>query len=628
MGKKKTNGDSGERESEAIDREMDEAAGPLDGEDEAEEAIDVTPAVTPEEEQLAARVLETLRTSEKALTVAELHPEQNVEGEPGYVASGQVEKAALLLVERGVAQREGEAFVAVRPGVLARRRAELLQMFVELSFSEAEWADADRAASTGVDKDPTKRADATALVAAGLLAAPDANADYYSAGEKAEEVVLRGALTLVEETMAECRESGAAVITDGDVGAELAKERTSRQGFESMYEGALLDRALAQQAAERARADIETLRTWFTTNNLPCPLDKPEIPKPPRDEFSHSVHVDAVARGKMYGIRIGLQRRQGDIDAVFATAKAQHKAHSELVTAKLKSLDEAAEGMWYDAQVFRRTDVRRGVAEIVSVDDESWILATIPLRSEEVGGEPAKAEPETPPLPAPTPAPEAAPADPGAMTIIPADQHGTLAAAVASPAFAEKLAAATGQKVTVDASGPVPVVTVSDQPKRDLVLDKKHVADAIVEYVATLKEDEAQSAHVVTNALASIFGVPDASIQSLGMLVKAAAKSAHQKGLIRWELSEGVEWIGRPREKKANGGAASAEEADAPARALAKIRAAGPEGLRRSELTEDEEAAVDTLIERAAVKKNGKKGLGARLVAGEHAPANGAEVSA
>lgn len=629
--------DAEEHEAEAIDREMDAAAGPMGEEDEEtadteedeeEEAESPEPeakaAPTAEEEALAERVLASLRASDKPLTVTALHAEIG-EGGPnggqdGYIASGQVEKAVLLLVDRGVAMREGEAFLAVPPAVLAKRRARLL-------------ADATTDGELGVDGE--QEADARALAHAGLaqvfdsVESSDEGLALFVNDDQEAEILRRGALVLVCETMADCREAApvGVMIVDGNPGVEIAKLRRQVSGVEALYEGAIRQRAEGQQALEKVRANVETLREWFAKNNLAWPLDKPEVPKPPRQDFTHTITVDLTVKGRMYGIRKKIAARLDDATAALNQAKADFKTAESAATIKIKALDDAEAGLFYDVNVYREVDVQAGVARLRAVEDESWVVEEVALRSEQIAAERAKAE-------APPAAPEAAPAAPdGAMPIVPADQHGALQAAVASPAFAAKLAEATGQPVSVDTSGAVPVVTVGGEParpKRDLVLDKKHVEEAVVELVGTFRPDEATTTREATDALAKLYSIAD--VQALGLLVKAAAKSAHKKGLIRWELVGGDEVIARLPEKKPEAPTATEPAKDPVERALAMVRAAGPEGIRRTDvlgaIDDDTINVIETLLERGAIKANGKRGVAARVIAAEHLPTNGAaEVS-
>jgi len=179
---------------------------PADESDNEEESDGAPEAFSEAEEKLAADVLAKLRASDKALTVAELHPETNEAGTDGYVAAGQIDKVLKkILVPHGVAELDGEAFVAVRPGVLAKRRGELLARLAEDALQDEEWADSLRAMHEAFT--PTDWADARRLLAAGLLSPPEEDGEdlFTCPEEKAKEILRRGAIALVEEAMLECR---------------------------------------------------------------------------------------------------------------------------------------------------------------------------------------------------------------------------------------------------------------------------------------------------------------------------------------------------------------------------------------------------------------------------------------
>jgi hypothetical protein len=595
---------------------------PDDESDEEEEPADEAPETfTDAEEALAATTLEKLRASDKALTVAELHPETNEEGSAGYVAAGQIDKVLKkMLVPRGLAAQDGEAFVAVRPGALASRRAELLAAVAKARLESDD---------THAIADATEAEDAAALEKAGLAFISrdddgDGPAVVWANDEMATAAISRGAIVLVAETMTECRESGASVIVDGDAGAALAKAETALRVLDAKLDVMWKDLGIARSALSVKTGEVETLRGWFRTNNMAFPLDKPEVPKPPREEFTHTITPSVSDKGRMYGIRLTLTARLAEVDAAFAVAKETHKTRSVLLNGQLKSLDDAVTGMFYDAPAFRRVDLQRGVAQIVHASDESWVLEEKELRSEQIEAEKAKAEEAAKPAPA-TVAP---PAADGAMRIIPpGEEHGsevagTLAAAVASPGFAEKYATAIGKDVTVDTSGTVPVISVSDRPKAP-PLNPASVRAEVEKFCNDLQDDTLVSVADMTERLAkAVWGVEHGT--EFAGLVKLAFRAAHKAGTIHYELSEGVEKIGKVRAAKA-APAASTTTID---NVLGVIRAAGAKGMAPGDVTgEGVVEAVEALKERGAIVHNGKRGKGARLVAKEFV-ANGASAEA
>ena len=586
---------------------------PADESDNEEESDGAPEAFSEAEEKLAADVLAKLRASDKALTVAELHPETNEAGTDGYVAAGQIDKVLKkILVPHGVAELDGEAFVAVRPGVLAKRRGELLARLAEDALQDEEWADSLRAMHEAFT--PTDWADARRLLAAGLLSPPEEDGEdlFTCPEEKAKEILRRGAIALVEEAMLECREGGEEVITDGDSGKVIANAERLLREMDAKLEQGKKDLGVARAALAAKTADVETLRGWFRTNNLPFPLDKPEAPKPPREEFTHTITPSAADKGRMYGIRLKLQARRAEVDATLTTAKATHKAHAEMLDGRIKSLDDAVTGMFYDAPAFRRVLIDRGVAQVVHVEDESWVLDEKELRSEQIAAEKAKAEEAAKP-PAPVPEPKSAeellPAD-GAMRIIPpGEEEGTTA------------------EGTIPAAPPAPVVPVPERlpapPKPPLTTES--VRAEMKSFCDALPAGEMVSVTEFLGRVArQVFGVdPESSIANLA---KVAVRSLHKAGTIHFELDGGREMIGKVRTKadtEADKAAASGEK-NAADKMLDEIRAAGSKGLPVHDLDKDTREA---LIQRGAVARNGGRGKAAHLVAKEFA-SNGASAEA
>ena len=579
------------------------------------------------EEKLACEVIVKLRASDKPLTVAELHQETNEEDKEGYVPAGQIDKVLKkMLVPRGLAALDGEAFVAVAPGVLAQRRGEMLASYVSFAVQENdEWGDAIRAYEEAFTAE--QHADAAALADAGLLKVDeDAPAErghdpgYSCVDERAKEILTRGAIALVTDMMPECRESGAAVVVDGDPAKALAKAESLLKQTDAKLERAVKEREDARKGLAAKADQVDVLVAWFKKNNLPSPLDKPEVPKPPREEFTHTITPTAADKGRMYGIRVKVMARLTDVDATLAAAKATHKTHSEMLNTRLKSLDDAVTGLFYDAPAFRRVDLQRGVAQIVHVEDESWVLDEKELRSEQIEAEKAKAEEAVKPA--------AAPGDGDTMQIIPPGADGgsevasTLGAAVASPGFAEKLADKLGVPVRVDASGAVPVITVSDKPPPPT---PEEIGKHLVQIVAVIAPNDTLSLSDVAVRLARpVFGVEPGD--HFGKLVKKAAREQHKVGTIHWEARDGGEWISAPRTKdgaKNSASAAAPGEPDMIEKVLGVIRASGAKGMAPGDVEgPGVEAAVETLKGRGAIVHNGKRGRGARLLAKEFAPSD------
>jgi len=590
--------------------------------DEEEPSGEAPETFTDAEEALAATTLEKLRASDKALTVAELHPETNEEGSAGYVPAGQIDKVLKrMLVPRGLAAQDGEAFVAVRPGALAQRRGELLAAVVKARVQSDD---------TQAITDAAMAEDAAALEKAGLAFISkdedDGSAVVWANDEMAEATMRRGSIALVEDALPDCREGGAAVVVDGDAAKALANAERLLKEFDKKLEGSTKDLGVARQALGAKTQDVETLRAWFRTNGLSFPLDKPEAPKPPREEFGHSIAPSAEDKGRMYGIRLKLQARRAEVDATLATAKGMHKTHVEMLDGRIKALDDAVNGMFYDAPVFRRVDLQRGVAQIVHVEDESWVLEEKELRSEQIAEEKAKAEEALKPAPVAADAPP--PGTDGAMRILPPGEEngsevaGTLAAAVASPGFAQKLADKLGVPVTVDASGAVPVISVTERPKPP-PLNPASVRAEVEKFCNDLVDDALVSVADMTERLAkAVWGVEHGT--EFAGLVKLAFRAAHKAGTIYYELSDSIEKVGKVRSTKA----APAADGTTIDNVLGVIRAAGAKGMAPGEIVgEGVIEAVQTLKERGAIVHNGKRGKGARLVAKEHAT-NGASAEA
>lgn len=605
-------------DAEQMERHEREGAFVVDNKQHGASASAEAPSA--EEEALAVRVLESLRSSSKPLTVAELHPEQNEEGKPGYIAAGQIDGALVRILEpRGLAQREGEAWTTVPPGAIAKRRGGLLARVAEEQLAH----------DLAYEFEAGEAHDVDALVRAGLLSKgaedsdeiADSETDGDSEGyvfvtdEQARFLLARGAIVEVESALAECRSAGTPItVTDGNAAEALAKAEAALRSFEHRLDQAVKERVAAQKLHEKLRGNLETLRDWFKRNNLACPLDKPETPKPAREEFTHTINVDGQARGKMYGIRIKLQRRQGDVDATFATAKASHKASSELIAGRMKALDDAAEGMFYDAIAFRRVDLARGVAQIVHADDETWVIEEVQLRSEQIAEEKAKIE-KPPAVETGTPT--------DAMQVIPADAP--LAEPDGSTASGNLPPPAQGTGTGQAEAAPT-AAAVAEEPKKAPTppLTSENIQVELAKLCATLDPEAEITVSEAAERLArDVWGIEPAP--SFVQLAKLAARKGHDKGLFRFLAADGTEKVGRAREKKTNG-AAPASEASPQERALDVLRPTGSEGLSRAELQSKaslDDAAVEDLIARGAIAKNGKRGLGARLVAPELLVLNG-----
>lgn len=600
------------------------------------------PLIEPGDRELADKLLGILRAAGKPLTVAELHTEVVAdipEGAEGYVPQGKVD--AILknwLLACALATQEGEAFVPVPPATLAKRRAERLAAMLKTEVLPLE---------SGIASD-VDIVDANALARAGLaqIHEDDESGERWLSldTEQLEGILQRGAYASVIEAIAECREASAAtVVTDVNAAAALGEAEAEIKRLRARAEQLNRDLGIARKALEKKTEEVETCRGWFRENNLPCPLDKPEVPKPPREEFTFSMHPDEEDKGRMYGIRLKLAARLADVDAELAMAKGRHKAQSEMLNGRIKALDDAVTGMFYDAPAFRRVDIARGVAQIVHVEDETWVLDEKELRSEQLVAEKAKADEAATPVEtsteAATPeAPAAPPAD--TMTVLPASEAAAAAAggtlptagvSSAGPNIGMPFAAAGG---TLPTAPPPKAAPAPKKKSAPVALTPETITGALTEIVGAMHPDDQISLRVAAEKIAERIGLADVP-QSLPPLVKVAARKGHEKGLFRWWVGNGDEWLARIAavvQPVADAIGAAAGAIDDTAKALEVLRAAGAAGLTRKDLAAKsglDDAAIDGLIAAGQVAKNGKKGLGARLIAAEHAPkANGVSAEA
>lgn len=583
-----------------------------ESDDEEEPSGEAPEAFTDAEEALAAETLEKLRASDKPLTVAELHPETNEEGKEGYVPAGQIDKALKrMLVPRGLAALDGEAFVAVRPGALGQRRGELLAAVVKARVQSDD---------TQAITDAAMAEDAAALEKAGLAFIStdedDGSAVVWANDEMAEATMRRGAIALVEDALPDCREGGAAVVVDGDMAAEFAKERANRERVE--------------KDLEQVKGQRERLRAYLRERNVNTHvIEEPPAVEAPvkavegdrRETWTKVVDLGREGLADVAKELLSINREEERLKLRIESAKEAHAEHISGIKAQLGKLSDRKREIEREDETGRRTLTREAIVRFDwGTDEEIWIAAD---DATELERRPIrKGAQRTLPLPT---APSASPPD--VMRILPPGEEngsevaGTLAAAVASPGFAEKYAAAIGKDVTVDASGAVPVISVTERPKPP-PLTVPAIRTELEKLVAQLAEGETITIADASVRLARpVFGVePGATFTDL---VQTAAKSGHKASSIHWEAREGKEWIGAPHLAKKAAVVQTAED-----KLLAKIRAAGADGIPPSDLATDEEkAAFKVLKERGAVERNGKPGRGSRIVAKEHAT-NGASAEA
>lgn len=597
-------------EDEAIERDEDEgtedAAGRSDATAWAEaakassgEPSEPGPAAAPAETAAEiARVLAALRGADTA-TADTLHEAVNADGGE-HLPKGRVEAVLGALVKLGLATLDGETWTALAPGKIAQRRAALLH----------------EAALAGLTKQsiharPTEAADAAALARAGLAKFDPIDGDPDSAGllsvarDDAASILRRGAIAACIETMPLCREDGAATLVPAtslrepmDVPAELAKERAARETETARAEHLSRRCAEYQKAHDGARASLDRLRAWFRENNLAWPLDKAEKPKPPRDEFTFPVEINDPTRGRMYRIRKILARRLDEVNAEKVVAIARHKERSELLTGRIKTLDDATESFFYDAPAFRRVDVEKGVVQIVHVEDESWTLSETPIRSEEIASAATEAEPA---------AEVATPAEPTAAV-----EPAVEAAPELSPE-PPKVAGGAMPAPSKEAAppAPAPAPAPAREPRAAEPINPTSIRPVLVAFVGELLPDELAPLDRAVLHVAEHWGV-DAS-PAISQMVKASARKAHAASAIHHECRDGGEWIGRTRTKE------SVAEGKALDEAMEHLRAAGREGLSEAQLEAQgvTEATLTTLRATSRVTTNNKRGANKRIVAAE-----------
>lgn len=569
--------------------------------------------------QLADKLLATLRAAGKPMTVAELHTEivaDIPEGAEGYVPQGKVDAIVRnWLLPTGLATQEGEAFVPVPPATLAKRRAELLaQVAIEPMDIDVE--------------SNVQRCDAEALQRAGLAALATSedvdDPDLSLTGEQFESLIQRGAYASVIEAIAECRPAGGGtLITDADAGQERAAREKAEKDLE-----------LVKGQRERLRA---YLRERGVNTHL---IEEPPAVSAPvkavegdrRDTWTKVIELDDVGLADVARELLAINREEERLKSRIESAKEAHAEHISGIKAQLGKLSDRKREIEREDETGKRTLTREAIVRIDwGADEEVWLavdtgeeLERTPIKKGSQrtipGAEKSKAE-ETP---------KAAPATPQGSSSAPAGDSMTVLPA------SEAAAAAAAQDTAPEAPPEPPPVPSAPKPKGSKApLTPEGIGGVLVEIVAPFTSDDELSLRVATEKVAERLGIADPP-PSLSQLVKVAARKGHEKNLFRWWVGNGDEWIAKraaTAQPVLDGVAAAAGAlADETAKAIDILRSAGAEGLTRKDLAEKsglDVAAIDALVNAGVVARNGKRGLGARLVAPEFAPkANGAAAEA